>query len=69
MAILKVIEVLSESRDSWEAAAQMAVEDAAITLRHIRSINIDNFQATVVDGLIDRYRVNARITFAVDDDR
>lgn len=69
MAILKVIEVLSESSDSWEAAAQTAVEDAAITLRHIRSINIDNFQATVVDGLIDRYRVNARITFAVDDDR
>ena len=69
MAILKVIEVLSESSDSWEAAAQTAVEDAAITLRHIRWINIDNFQATVVDGLIDRYRVNARITFAVDDDR
>ena len=66
MAILKVIEVLAESDQSWEHAAQSAVEDAGKTLRGIRSIYVENFQATVRDGKIDKYRVNAKVTFEVD---
>ncbi len=66
MAILKVIEVLAESDQSWEAAAQAAVADAGKTLRGMRSIYVENFQATVRDGKIDKYRVNAKITFEVD---
>ena len=66
MAILKVIEVLSESSESWEHAAQSAVEDAGKTLRGMRSIYVENFQATISGGKIDKYRVNAKITFEVD---
>lgn len=69
MAMLKVIEILAESVQSWEDAARQAVEEATRTLRDVRSIYIENMQATVEDGKIDKFRLNAKITFALDGDR
>ena len=66
MAVLKVIEVLAESDKDWEDAARQAVEEAGRTVRYIRSIYIKNFEATVADGKIGKYRINAKITFAVE---
>ena len=65
MAILKVIEVLAESDKSWEAAAQEAVREASETLENLRSIYIKEFQATVVNNKIVKYRVNAKISFEI----
>lgn len=66
MAVLKVIEVLAESDKSWEDAANQAVNEAGKSLRAIRSIYVENFQATVSNGKIDKFRINAKITFAVE---
>ena len=67
MAMLKVVEVLAESKKSWDDAAQVAVTNAAKTVRKIRSINIVNMQATVNGkGKIDSYRINTKITFELD---
>ena len=66
MAMLKVIEVLAESEQSWEAAAQSAVTTAAKTIRNIQSIYIKETEAKVVDGRITTYRINAKITFVLD---
>lgn len=66
MSMLKVIEVLAESNKSWEDAAHDAVATASKSLRHIRSINIENFSASVVDGKITRYRINAKISFVLE---
>lgn len=66
MSVLKVVEVLAESEESWEKAAQSAVKHAAKTLRNIKSIHIDHFQATVDNETITRYRVNARISFSLE---
>lgn len=64
MSILKVIEVLAESEKSWEDAAQNAVEQACKTLEGVKSIYVENFEATVGgDGKIAKYRINAKITF------
>jgi dodecin len=65
VAIHKVIEVLSESTESWEDAAELAVKDAAKSLKGIKSIYIKNFQGDVKDNKIVQYRVNAKITFEV----
>ena len=65
MAIHKVIEVLAESDKSWEAAAQEAVREASETLENLRSIYIQEFQATVVNNKIVKYRVNAKISFEI----
>lgn len=65
MAIHKVIEVLSQSEESWEDAAQRAVADAGRTVENIKSIWVKNFEAVVKDNKIVEYRVNANITFEV----
>ena len=65
MAILKVIEVLSNSKKSWEDAAQNAVAEASKTFKHITSVNVNNQSLTVKNGKVDEYRLNVKITFAV----
>ena len=61
--VVKVIELLSQSPKSWEDAAQGAVEEAAKTLRNVRSVYIKEFTAEVDNGKVTNYRVNAKITF------
>ena len=65
MAIHKVIEVLSQSDESWEDAAQLAVKDASKTVKGIKSIYISHLQGDIEKGKIVRFRVNAKITFEV----
>jgi flavin-binding protein dodecin len=67
VGIAKVIEVLAQSEKSWEDAAQLAVQEAAKTVRNIETIYIKDFQAVVEDNEITKYRVNAKITFLVED--
>jgi Uncharacterized conserved protein len=64
--VVKVIEVLAESEKSWEDAAREAVERAAKTVKNIRSIYIENFEATVEGKKIVRFRVNAKISFLME---
>ena len=65
MAVLKVIELLAESDKSWEDAAQNAVSEASKTVKNIRSVYINEKTATVNGDKIDKFRVNAKITFEV----
>lgn len=69
MTIKKVIEVLAESDESWEAAAERAVREVSETVRNVRSIYVDNFSATVKDGRMSTFRINAKVTFEVDETR
>ncbi len=67
MSVVKVIEIIAQSDQSWEAAAQAAVTHAGKTVRNIRSAYMQDFQAEVNDNKITQYRVTAKITFVVDD--
>jgi dodecin len=67
MAMLKVIEVLAQSTKSWEDAAQVAVASASKSVRNIKSIYIKNMEAAVSNGKIEHYRMNAKISFVLDD--
>jgi flavin-binding protein dodecin len=64
--MLKVIEVLAESDKSWEDAAESAVSTAQESVRNVRSIYIKNFEASVENGKISKYRINAKISFVLD---
>ncbi|MBA2434218.1 MAG: dodecin domain-containing protein [Chthoniobacterales bacterium] len=64
--VLKVIELLAQSDKSWEDAAQSAVKEASKTLRGVRSIYIKNFEASVENGKVRQYRVNAKVSFDLD---
>ena len=59
MSVIKVIEVMTESSKSWEHATQLAVDHAAKTVRNIKSVWIQDFKITM-------YRVNAKVSFSVD---
>jgi hypothetical protein len=43
--VLKVIEILASSTESWEDAANNAMKEASKSVRDIRSINITNQSA------------------------
>ncbi len=65
MAVLKVIEVLANSNDSWEDATKKAVAQASKSVNNIRSVYVNEQSATVKGGEVDEYRVNVKITFEV----
>ncbi len=65
MSIMKVIEVLANSKVSWEDAAQNAVKEASRTVKNIRSIYIQDHSASVEKGKITQYRITAKVTFEI----
>lgn len=66
MSVVKVIEILADSTQSWEDAAQNAVSEASKSLHNIRSIYIKDFSATVEGDKITQYRVTAKLSFELD---
>ncbi len=66
MALLKVIELLAESKKSWEDAAQNAVTEASKSIRNIRSVYVKNLTAEVDKDKITHWRLDCKITFEVD---
>jgi dodecin len=68
MAIVKVIEVLAQSDQSWEEATREALREASKTVKGIQNIYIKEFQAIVENDQIVNFRVNAKISFVVRDD-
>ncbi|MBL9169443.1 MAG: dodecin domain-containing protein [Verrucomicrobiales bacterium] len=65
-SVVKVIELIAESDTSWEEAARVAVETAGRTIHGIRSLYVNDLQAVVREGKIERFRLNAKISFEVD---
>ncbi len=66
MAILKVLEILSESTTSWEDAVARGIEKASESVRNIRSGYVQDQSVTVADGKVKTYRVNLKVTFEVE---
>ena len=66
MQVIKVIEVMTESPESWEHATKLAVEHAARTVRNVKSVYVQDFSAVVADNAVTMFRVTTRISFAVD---
>ncbi|MGC9369359.1 MAG: dodecin family protein [Paracoccaceae bacterium] len=67
MSMLKVIEVLAESDKSFEDAVQVAVTNAAKSVRNIKSIYIKEMEAAVDNAKVVKYRINAKISFVLED--
>ncbi|MHA1576886.1 MAG: dodecin family protein [Candidatus Thorarchaeota archaeon] len=61
--VIKVIELIGESPNSWEEATGNALEVAAKSVRGIVGIDVDHFTAKVKDNKIVAFRANVRIAF------
>jgi len=65
MAVLKVIEVLGNSKVSFEDALQNVVSEASKSVKNIKSVYLKDMQVTVKDNEIVDYRVNTKICFGI----
>jgi len=65
MAIIKVIEILASSKDSWEDATKAAVKEASKTVKNIRSVYVKEQSCVVDNDQITQFRVNVKISFEV----
>ncbi len=65
MAVMKSVQIMSESSKSFEGAIQTAVTRMNKSVNNVRSANIQNQSVTIKNGKIDKYRVNMMITFEV----
>lgn len=66
MSVVKVIEVLSSSKTSWEDATASAVKKASKSVKNIKSAWVQDQSVKVEDGKVVEYRVALKITFELD---
>jgi flavin-binding protein dodecin len=62
-SVYKVIELVGTSSESWEKAAQAAVERAAQSLRDLRVASISELDMQLVDGKVQSYRAKVKVSF------
>lgn len=68
--VAKIIEIIGTSEKSWEAAAQVAIDEARRTVRGIRGIKIKEMTARIDpnNGSIKEYRTCLNLSFGVMDE-
>lgn len=66
MATMKVLEIMSNSTESWEEAVKNAVKTTAKSVKNIRSVYVKDQTAHVSGDKITDYRVIVKITFEVE---
>jgi len=66
MPVVKIIELLGISNQSFEDAVENAVSEAAITIRNITGVDVKSFKADVKDGKIVQYKANVKIAFLIE---
>ena len=62
-SVYKVIEVIGSSSESWEHAAQVAVERASRSLDDLRVAEVVDQDLKIEDGAISAYRTKLRLSF------
>jgi flavin-binding protein dodecin len=65
MAVMKSVQIMSESEKSFEDAILNAVKRTGKSVKGIKSANIQNQSVVIEDNKIAAYRVNCMITFEV----
>lgn len=65
MAVLKVIEVMANSTESFEDAIRNAVKQAGKSVKNIRSAYVREQSVNVSGDNVTEFRVNVKISFEV----
>ena len=64
--IAKVITIIGNHPESFAKAAEVAVQEAAKTLRGISGAHVVSMSAEVEGGRISEYRTTVNIAFAIE---
>ena len=62
-SVYRVTEIIGVSSESWEAAAQSAVETAAKTVRDLRIAEVVRQDVTIENSGVVNFRVRLGISF------
>jgi flavin-binding protein dodecin len=65
IVVVKIIELIGSSPKGWKEATQNAVDEAAKTVRNIKSVHLKRCTAKVQKNKIVEYRAVVRIAFMV----
>jgi flavin-binding protein dodecin len=65
-SVYKVIELVGTSTDSWERAADAAIDQAASTLRDLRVAEVKELDVALDEGGIKTYRAKLSVSFKYD---
>ena len=65
--VVKIIELVGSSPQSWEDATKNAVSHASKSVNHIKSAFVQSQSVVVKDGGVTDFRVNVKISFEVKD--
>ena len=66
MAVIKTIDLVGVSTESWRDAAQQALQDAGKTLRGIQGMDVLETSAVVEESEIKEYHTHVRIKFRIE---
>ena len=66
MTVVKIIELIGTSPNSWSEAAQNAVIEAAKTIKNIKGVHVKRCTAKVTNDKIVEYNVNVKVAFTVE---
>jgi hypothetical protein len=62
-SVYKVIELVGTSSESWERAAAVAIERAAMSLRDLRVAEVVQQDLVIENGKVEAYRVKLKVSF------
>lgn len=62
-SVYKIIELVGTSTESWEKAAQAAVDKAGESLRDLRIAEISELDMQLEDGKAKSYRAKVKVSF------
>lgn len=63
--MIKTIDLVGVSTESWRDAAHKALEEATKTLRNVEGFDVLETSAVVADGAISEYHTHVRIRFRI----
>jgi flavin-binding protein dodecin len=66
LTVVKIIELIGSSPNSWSEAAQNAVTEAAKTIKNIKGVQVRRCTAKVKNNLIVEYNADIKIAFIVE---
>lgn len=66
MSIVKVIEVIASSNNSFDDATRNALNEASKSVKNIQSIYVKEMNAKVENNEIVSYGVNTKVSFLID---
>ena len=62
-SVYKVVELIGTSSESWEKAAAVAIERAAMSLRDLRIAEVVQQDLVIENGKVEAYRARLKVSF------